>query len=408
VASSRRRHVTPHTEPPKGEGTPKRAAHWYHPAIPHQPPPEADDGDPHRGRARERLRRRQEDRHLPQVEWTWGVIALAVVGALAVIALLLLTVTNTPDRAGGVSSTAASGETPTPGGLQAVPVELLPTVEIKTFNGTQRLTILLMGLDKRPGEEGRGFRSDTMMILSLDPTSGRLSMLSIPRDIYVPIPLSGETEMRPINTAYVLGELRRPGYGPGLAAETVEYNFGIKIDYYVVLSFESVIYLVDAIGGIDIDVPTEIDDPEFPDFYTYGYDPLYIPAGRIHMDGVLALKYARTRHQTSDFDRARRQQQVILALRERATKAEVLAALVPRIPEMWGEVSKGILTDLPFDQLLSIGWFVKDIPLTNLHRGAVDGPYIRALMQGGYSILTVNRETISTLMLEVFGENYSQ
>lgn len=405
--SRKRSHVKPRTS--------QTRAHWYHPAIKSDArssraqvttPPES----PERGRARERQRRREEDRRLPQVEWTWAVIGMAMAGVVGVIALLLLVTTSggaSPTVGEAATAAALNQETPTGVSMQPVSVDVLPTVEIKNFNGTRRVTVLLMGLDKRPGERGTGFRSDTMMLLSLDPITNRLSMLSIPRDIQVPIPLPGETDLRPINTAYVLGELHRPGYGPKLAAETVQYNLGIPIDYYVVVSFETVIQLVDAIGGITINVETEIVDDQYPDMYTYGYDPLYIPAGRIDMNGELALKYARTRHQTSDFDRAKRQQQVILAMREKVTNPEMLVSLVPRIPQIWDEVSKGIITDIPFDQMLSIAWYVKDIALDNLHRGSVDGKYILVVNQGGVGVMTINRNEIANLMIEVFGENYN-
>jgi LCP family protein required for cell wall assembly len=91
--------------------------------------------------------------------------------------------------------------------------------------------------------------------------------------------------------------------GGQLAVDTIQYNLGVRVDYYVLVEFDAFITLVDEIGGIDINVPYEIYDPEYPDM-NYGYDPLYIPAGFQHMDGELALKYARTRHGDNDFERA--------------------------------------------------------------------------------------------------------
>lgn len=285
-------------------------------------------------------------------------------------------------------------------------VEALPTVEIRPWDGQRRVTVLLMGIDQRPGEQGTGFRTDTLILISMDPATNSVGMLSIPRDLRVPIP--GHADMQPINAAYVLGELSRPGYGPQLAAETVQYNLGMAIDHYVVLSFTAVINLIDAIGGIVVDVPSPIVDEEFPDLYTYGYDPLYIPAGRIEMDGLLALKYARTRHQDTDFDRTRRQQQVIMAIRDRVLRPEMLPRLVAQAPVIWNEVSRGIITDFSFEELLSIGWYAKDIPAENIRRGALDGAYILATQYQGRSILTINRNTIADLMVEVFGPDYNR
>jgi LCP family protein required for cell wall assembly len=135
-------------------------------------------------------------------------------------------------------------------------VPVLPP-NVKAWPDKERMTILLMGLDKRPGEVGRGFRADTLILLSLDPETRKIGMLSIPRDVYLPIP--NQPDMQPINSVYVLGELRRPGDGPRLTAETLSYNFGMPIDHFVVVSFETVIKLVDAIGGVDIDVAQAIE-----------------------------------------------------------------------------------------------------------------------------------------------------
>jgi polyisoprenyl-teichoic acid--peptidoglycan teichoic acid transferase len=382
-------------------------AHWYHPAIKAEAP-RTEQATPKIARpsARERMRRRQEDRRLPKPEWTWGIIGLAILGVVGLVALFNL-VTAAPAAPDLALPTSVASQLATPGDsvVAAAPV---PTVVVKPFDGKSRLTVLIMGLDKRPMERGTTFRADSLILLSLDPSTGDIGMLSIPRDLRVPIPLPNLTEMQPINTAYVHGELSRPGYGPQLTLETVQYNLGIPIQHYVVLSFDTVIKLVDAVGGIDIDVATEIIDEQFPDLNTYGYDPLYIPAGRIHMDGLLALKYARTRHQTNDYDRAARQQQVILALRQRATKPEVLVGLLPQIPAIWESIRQGVITDLSFEELLSIGWFVKDLPETNLKRGLLADKYLLAVNQNGDTLLTINRNNIIELMTNVFGPNYNR
>jgi LCP family protein required for cell wall assembly len=263
-----------------------------------------------------------------------------------------------------------------------------------------------MGIDKRPGEQGTGFRADSLILVSMDPTTQRVGMLSIPRDLRVPIP--GREGLQPINAAYVFGELERPGYGPHLTAETVQYNLGIPIDHFVVLSFEAVINLIDAIGGITVDVPVAIDDEQFPDLYTFGYDPLHINAGLHDMDGQLALKYARTRHQDSDFDRTRRQQQVIMAIRDRVLRPEMLPELVAKAPIIWDQVSKGIITDIPFDQLLSLAWYAKDIPGENFTKGSLDGGFLLPTMDGGVTVLTINRNNIVELLTQVFGQDYNQ
>lgn len=343
------------------------------------------------------------------------MIGFAVLGVLATAATLLLSATNATPT-GVAVAVAVSDNTPDPAALTddpaaqatARPITMadLEQLELKAWDGKRRLTILVMGIDKRPGERGTGFRTDTLIVVSIDPASQRIGMLSIPRDVRVPVPNRPEA-LYPINSAYVLGELERPGYGARLTAETIQYNLGIPIDHYVVLSFEAVISFINAIGGITIDVPTEIVDNEYPDM-AFGYDPLYIAAGTQVMNGELALKYARTRHQTDDFDRTRRQQQVIFAVRQQLLRGDVLPGVVLRAPAIWEEVSRGLITDLPFDQMLSLAWYLKDIPIQSIQNDSLDERYIRAVNIRGETLLTIDRERVVELMISVFGENYSR
>lgn len=380
--------------PPRRKAAPR--SHWYNPAA--QP---TDERLPaaRRGKARERVIRRRRgqtlDKALPAVNWSWGVIAAAVVGVIGVISLIMLVAASAQSKP-QPTLTASAGQTLPPA---------TPTLNVRAWDGKQRFTVLVLGLDKRPGETGTGFRTDTMILLSIDPATRSVGMLSIPRDLYVPIP--GQSDMQRINTAYVLGELNQPGGGPKLAAQTIQYNFGIPVQHYVVVSFDAVIGVVDAVGGIDVNVPQAIDDPEYPDM-NYGFDPLYIPAGTIHMDGQLALKYARTRHTGTDYDRANRQQQVILAIRQKALKADVLPQLVGQAPALWDKLSKGVITDFTFDQALSLGWYLKDIPAANIKRATVEDQYIQATQYNGDTVLTPNRAKIGELMAQVFGADYSR
>ncbi len=369
--------------------------HWYTVGA------QVEDAPPlaprKRGAARERMRRRREDKAISAPNWTWGIIAAAIVGVIGVISLIVL-------AASSPSQPTPIPQTPIPFGAKANPTRP-PLPNIRVWDGKQRYTILVMGLDKRPGEEGTGFRTDSLILISIDPATKSVGMLSIPRDLYVPIPKS--TGMQPINSVYVLGELDRLGSGPKMTMQTVQYNFGIPIHSYVVVSFETVINLVDAIGGVDINVPQAIDDPEYPDMY-YGFDPLHIPAGLIHMNGQLALKFARTRHQTDDFDRTKRQQQVILAIRQRILKPDVLPGIVGQAPALWNQLNKGVLTDLTLDQALGLAWYVKDIPAENIKRGTVQDKYAQAVQYNGDTVLTPNRAIIGELMTQVFGPDYSR
>jgi LCP family protein required for cell wall assembly len=214
----------------------------------------------------------------------------------------------------------------------------------------ERVNILLLGIDERQDQYGP-WRTDTMIVLTIDPEYNTAGILSIPRDLWVNIPGYGANR---INTAHYTGDLKKhPGGGPALVIKTVQDFFGIPIHYYVRVNFRGFVEAINTIGGIDIYVEEEIDDPEYPD-EAYGYDPLYIPAGLQHMDGELALKYARTRHSGSDFDRLRRQQQVIMAVRDKVLRFDLLPELLPRLPELLKTVGDSVQTDLQLDEMLKL------------------------------------------------------
>ncbi|MFN2124326.1 MAG: LCP family protein, partial [Candidatus Promineifilaceae bacterium] len=175
---------------------------------------------------------------------------------------------------------------------------MIPTSEAREAD--ERTNILVMGIDRRPGEPFIS-RTDSMMLISIDPQGETASILSIPRDLYAMIPGYGRDR---INTAFVYGSAGgNPAGGAALSMSTVEYNLGVPVDHYILVDFSTVIKSIDTLGGIDVVVPFDINDPTYPDM-DYGYDPLFIPAGLQHMDGQTALKYARTRHVDNDFGRA--------------------------------------------------------------------------------------------------------
>ena len=195
----------------------------------------------------------------------------------------------------------------------------------------QRINILLLGIDQREGETAPA-RTDTMLVLTIDPRAKTAGMLSINRDLWVKIP--GQADEGKINTAHFLGEVEHySGGGPALAMQTTQAALDIPLPYYIRLNFVAFEKLIDLIGGIDVFVPEPIDDPTYPDA-AYGYDPFYINAGWQHLDGHTALKYARTRATAgSDLDRVKRQQQVVLAVRDKILQSHqlpnVLAQLGP-------------------------------------------------------------------------------
>jgi LCP family protein required for cell wall assembly len=174
------------------------------------------------------------------------------------------------------------------------------------------LDILVLGVDARPNE-GYLTRTDSIMLVGVNPSRLQVSLLSIPRDLFVDVPGYG---LQRINTVNVLGEQDEAGSGPALLSSAIADDFGIQMDRYVRLNFDAFVQLVDAVGGVTIDVPRTLIDYEYPTpdggTIVVQFDP-----GVQAMDGERALAYARTRHADDDYARAARQQQVILALSSR-------------------------------------------------------------------------------------------
>jgi len=272
----------------------------------------------------------------------------------------------------------------------------IPTAE--PWKGTDRVNILLMGIDRRPGEAFVS-RTDSIMLISVDPVGHRASILSVPRDLYVIIPGRGRDR---INTAFVYGASGdNPVGGAMLAKQTVEYNLGVSINHYILVDFGAVTGGIDALGGIDVNVPFVINDPTYPDM-NYGYDPLYIPAGLQHFDGLTALKYARTRHVDNDFGRAQRQQQVILAARDKALGLGI-GNLILKAPDLYEQLERGIRTDLSLDQIVRLARTVSDIPAEDIRRDVIDYDYVYShLTEAGSQVLVLDNAKASPLIQSLF------
>jgi LCP family protein required for cell wall assembly len=270
------------------------------------------------------------------------------------------------------------------------PEDELPNVS------TERVNILLLGTDKREGEVGPS-RTDTMILATIDPQSKTAAMLSIPRDLWVAIP--GYSENR-INVAHFLGDRDNyPGGGPALAKKTVQYTLGVPVHYYVRINFEGFERAIDAIGGITIDVKEAIHDTKYPDS-SYGYMTVDIPAGVQRMDGKTALQYARARHGSSDFDRARRQQEVLKAIRDK-----VLSLNIPltRIPEILKLVGDSVQTDLSLNEMYALAKVGRE--LTGDIQSAVidENMTTPQTTPDGASVLIPNRTKIRDLVNALFG-----
>ena len=275
-----------------------------------------------------------------------------------------------------------------------------PGQPLPRWEGTERVNVLVMGIDQREHEQGP-WRTDTMLVLTIDPVTMSGGMLSIPRDLWVPIP--GYEEGR-INTAHYLGEIYDyPGGGPALAAKTVQYNLGVPIHYHARFNFTAFEHLVDLIGGIDVYVSEEISDATYPD-EAYGYDPLYIPSGWQHFDGEMALKYARTRHSLGgDFDRAKRQQQVLVAILEQVTRLDLLPQLAPRAPEVWQTLKDSVVTDLTLDEVIALAQLASEVDSENIRYAVVDENYTQFWSTpDGQQVLIPLRDRIRELRDYIF------
>ncbi|HMM28962.1 MAG TPA: LCP family protein [Aggregatilineaceae bacterium] len=206
--------------------------------------------------------------------------------------------------------------------LLLVPIACFGSISLLYFAiPPQPLDIVILGVDARDGE-GWMTRTDSVMLLNITPRTLDVSLLSIPRDVFIRVPGYGEQR---INTINVLGEQETPGSGgPALVKASLQESFGVGVDRYVRLDFDAFVELIDAVGGVTIDVPKRIVDYEFPT-RDGGTIQIEFEPGRQKMDGERALQYARTRHQDDDYQRAGRQQQVVDALvRKLSNPAQVV------------------------------------------------------------------------------------
>lgn len=266
----------------------------------------------------------------------------------------------------GKATPEASAESP----ALPTPVPAIPEVELPpAWDGASRVNVLLLGLDSYDGSPDRSgpARSDTMILLTLDPESRTAGMLSIPRDLWVNIPGFGYGR---INTAYMNGDAAKlPGGGPALAMKTVEQVIGVPVHYFAQVSFSTFVTLIDVLGKIPVEVPRNIYvDPIGP-----GADEIFLRKGPHMLGGVEALAYARNRYtEGGDVDRAMRQQQVIMGIRERLLDPEVFASLIAEAPYIYSVVQDGVNTNLTLDQMMRLAILARSIPEENIKRGIID------------------------------------
>ncbi len=264
------------------------------------------------------------------------------------------------------------------------------------------INVLLMGTDGRPGEVDIP-RTDTMILLSLDPQRQSVGMLSLPRDLWVPVPTFGYDAK--INTVYGLGETYGyHGGGPQLAMDTISSFIGQPVQYYAMVNFQGFVELIDLIGGVDVAVPFTIYDDAYPtdDYLTTTF---YLEAGIQHLDGETALKYVRTRNVDDDYGRAERQQAVIRAVLDKVMRTDMLTQLLPNLPRLLLTMRNTVETDMPMALQLELANYLSTHSLQEVRRLVLDNRFgVETYADNGAWILLPDRALVRSALADFFGE----
>ncbi len=241
-----------------------------------------------------------------------------------------------------------------------------------------QINFLILGSDQRPFEGG--FRTDTLLLLTVNPKTGTANITSFPRDLYVYIP--GWTMQR-INTAQAHG-------GFPLTALTFEYNLGVRPHHFVMVNFWAFEEVVNNLGGINVNVGRPLSD------HRDRYGIYHVPAGVVHMDGATALWYVRSRYSTSDFDRTRRHQEVLIATFYRLLSLNA----VERAPELYEIYKDNFTTDIVFDHLrplLPLATLIGDTQ--NINNYLIGPEHVTPwTTPGGAAVLLPNRDAVLEVM----------
>jgi LCP family protein required for cell wall assembly len=279
--------------------------------------------------------------------------------------------------------------TPEPQVIDPTPATDPTEIASVTDYPTNRTNILILGSDWRPAS---GFRTDVIVLVSINPVSGTVSLISFPRDLYVYIPGIGDQR---INTAQEFG-------GFELTKATFEQNFGINIDYYIITNFAGFQSLIDTLGGVEINASQALSDrcdlPQAVD------GSCYIDPGYHAFDGQTALWYVRSRYSSSDFDRTRRAQEVLLGVFHKMMSLNA----VSRAPELYQIISSNIETNLDFNTIASLLSIAPRVLADEglIHRYAV-GPsettdYI--VPGSGAMVLLPNYDAINAILSQAFSQ----
>jgi LCP family protein required for cell wall assembly len=268
---------------------------------------------------------------------------------------------------------------------------------VPALGDSDSVNFLLIGSDKRPGGS---YRTDTMVVVVWWPKDGQVSMISIPRDLWIYIPSVG---MQRINTAYQSGEIDGySGGGPGLLRDTIAYNLGLRIDHTAKVEFDGFRRIVDTLGGVDVPVACpytdwHLTDPAADPNDANNWSLYTVPAGMIHMDGDLTLWYARSRLKSDDFDRALRQQETLRAIFAKALRTDTLT----RVTQLYGEFSNAIATDLGLRDMLALALSAPRLSNANIRSYYIRPPYVSEwTTPAGADVLLPNQNELQQLLIQ--------
>ncbi|MFN8596912.1 MAG: LCP family protein [Anaerolineae bacterium] len=280
-----------------------------------------------------------------------------------------------------------------------------PIVELP--QGT--INVLLLGVDSRPGEKLG--RTDTIIVVSINPGAKYVTMLSLPRDLWVYLP--GTEKFDRINTADIWGNRYKLGDRVDFLAETIRYNLGIPVNYYAIVNFAGVQQIIDKIGGIDVLAQCPLYDvfPDLPpdqsDIITDTAQLSTVPTGTIdiptpglyQLDGKHALWFARSRYSTNDFERSRRQQNVLKAVWAKIKQQ----GLVAQLPNLWSELTSLVTTNLTLNDVIYLAGLGTQLDDTQIKLRAIDRSVVTPFVTDtGAQVLALNSELAQLVIDEAF------
>lgn len=269
------------------------------------------------------------------------------------------------------------------------PIDLIPD-----WPDDRPVGVLLLGLDRRPGE--RIARTDAMVLVRVEPSNRSATLISIPRDLCV---ANCSTSPYRINSVW-------QAEGPGSLASRVAGILGVHVDYWITLDFPGFRRLVDFFGGVDVNVQSTIYDPTFPNATDTGFEPFYVEAGVNHFDGQTALNFVRTRHQDGSFARDLRQQELLIALKDQMLSPQTLV----QSPALLRELSNAFETNVPLDAAPSLGKLALQIGADRMVRGNLEperGMLHAVISESGAYVLQPNVPLIQAYTADLMRQSES-